>query len=66
MDRNAPTKNQNSVDVQASVQMDEGCPTDQTTYAVTRRSARNRLRTSLLSLKKRSGWFNRRLNEEKI
>ena len=63
MDRNAPTENQNSVDVQTSVQMPEGCSTDQTTYAVTRRSAGNRSRTSLLSLKKRSGWFNRRINE---
>ena len=55
MDRNAPTKNQNSVDVQASVQMAKGCSTDQTTYVVTRRSAGNRLRTSLLSLNNRSG-----------
>ena len=37
MDRNAPTENQNSVDVQASVQMLKGCSTDQTTYVVTRR-----------------------------
>ena len=43
--------------------MPEGCSTDQTTYGVTRRSAGNCLRTSLLSLKKRSGWFNRILNE---
>ena len=63
MDRNAPTKNQNYVYVQASIQIHEGCSTDQTTYAVTRRLARNRLRTSLLSLKKRPGWFNHRLNE---
>ena len=65
MDRNAPTENQNSVDVQASVQMLKGCSTDQTTYVVTRRSAGNRLRTSLLSLKKQSRWYNCRLNEGK-
>ena len=63
MDRKVPTENQNYVDVQASVQILEGCSTDQTTYVVTRRSAGNHLRTSLLSLKKWSRWFNHRLNE---
>ena len=43
--------------------MPEGCSTNQTTCAVTRRSAGNRLRTSLLSLKTWFGWFYHRLNE---
>ena len=63
MDRNAPTENQNSIDVQDSVQMPKRCSIDQTTYAVTRRSAETCLKKSLLSLKKQFGWFNCRVNE---
>ena len=63
MDRNASTKNQNSADVQTSIQMHEGCSTDQTTYVVTRSLVGKHLRASLLSLKKWSRWFNHRLND---
>ena len=64
MDSNATAENQSTTIGQVGTEMREGLSANQTTHAK-RRSLGKRLRTSLLHLKKRSRWYNHRLNEGK-
>ena len=60
VDRNTTTENQNCTVGEAATEIPKGCSTNGTTDSQ-RRSQGNYLRTSLLSLKKRSGWYKRGL-----
>ena len=64
MDRNATAENQSTRIGKVVTEMQEGLSANQTTHAK-RSSLGNCLRTSLLHLKKWSGWYNHRLNEGK-
>ena len=64
MDRSTTTENQNYTIGQDVAEIPEGFSANQTTHAK-RMSLGNPLRTSLLHLKKRSRWYDHRINEGK-